>query len=99
MTVTTATDLTFDITTWGPETGDPVLLLHGWPQNARAWSRVAPLLADQGLRVIAIDQRGYSDGARPTEVKDYATETLAQDVIEIADALGIDTFHLVSTLR
>ena len=91
----TVGELTFDVRTLGPEDGTPVVLLHGFPENSLSWTGVAPLLADAGLRVVAPDQRGYSPGARPPDVDDYATDVLAGDVIGIADALGFDTFHLV----
>lgn len=88
-------DLTFDVRRAGPEGGEPVLLLHGFPETSLAWSEVAEVLVDAGLQVHAFDQRGYSPGARPTAVADYATATLARDVVDVADALGLDTFHLV----
>lgn len=95
LTITTASAFTFEATTWGPDDGEPILLLHGWPQNSRSWDRVAPLLAERGRRVVAVDQRGYSPGARPEGVEHYTTDQLAHDVIEIADALGWQTFDLV----
>jgi pimeloyl-ACP methyl ester carboxylesterase len=88
-------DLTFDVRTTGPDTGEPVLLLHGFPATSLTWSEVAPVLAEAGLRVVAPDQRGYSPGARPDGVDAYRTEVLARDVVNLADALGLDTFHLV----
>lgn len=88
-------DLTFDVRLSGPEDGPPVLLLHGFPETSLSWSSVAPLLAAAGLRVVAPDQRGYSPGARPTDVASYATGLLADDVLGLADALGIGSFHLV----
>ena len=60
-------DLVFDAVVAGADDGEPVLLLHGWPQTTLSWARVIPALASSGLRVAAIDQRGYSAGARPTE--------------------------------
>lgn len=84
-----------DLRVDGPTDGDPVILLHGFPQTSLSWSGVAPILAASGLRVIAPDQRGYSPGARPVGVENYTGELLADDVALIADALGIDTFHLV----
>lgn len=93
-TPVTVDDLTFDVRTAGPNDGTPVILLHGFPQTSLSWSGVAPLLADAGLRVIALDQRGYSPGARPLEVADYSTDVLADDVIALADTLGLDDFHL-----
>ncbi|KQV75254.1 haloalkane dehalogenase [Aeromicrobium sp. Root344] len=94
-TPVTVGDLTFDVRMTGPEDGEPVILLHGFPESSLSWSGVAPLLAGAGLRVIAPDQRGYSPGARPPGVDSYTTDLLADDVIGIADALGIGTFHLV----
>lgn len=91
----TVGDLTFDVRTTGPADGEPVILLHGFPETSLSWTSVAARLADAGLRVIAFDQRGYSPGARPAEVASYATGLLADDVIGVADALGIGTFHLV----
>lgn len=88
-------DLTFDVRTAGPEDGTPIILLHGFPETSLSWSGVAPLLAHAGLRVIAPDQRGYSPGARPQDVAAYATDVLATDVLDLADALGLDSFHLV----
>nr|WP_234882139.1 alpha/beta fold hydrolase [Agrobacterium pusense] len=56
----------------GPKEGETVLLLHGFPQFADSWAEVAVALAKAGYRAIAIDQRGYSAGARPETVRDYA---------------------------
>lgn len=87
--------LTFDVWTAGPDDGEPVVLLHGFPQSAAGWALVAPTLIDAGLRVIAPNQRGYSSGARPTEVADYTTDALVRDVIGLLDALEIDSAHVV----
>ncbi|MEJ7636058.1 alpha/beta hydrolase [Aeromicrobium sp.] len=95
MTAVRVGELTFDVRTLGADDGDPIVLLHGFPENSLSWSAVAPLLADAGLRVIAPDQRGYSPGARPPGVESYTTDVLADDVAALADALGLDTFHLV----
>lgn len=91
----TAGGLTFDVRTLGPADGEPVMLLHGFPQTSLSWSVVAHRLADHGLRVIAPDQRGYSPRARPSHVADYRTDVLADDVIALADAVGVESFHLV----
>jgi pimeloyl-ACP methyl ester carboxylesterase len=87
--------LTFDVRTLGPDDGEPVVLLHGFPETSLSWSAVAPLLADAGFRVIAPDQRGYSPDARPTAVADYAMQHLVDDVLGLADVLDLGTFHLV----
>jgi pimeloyl-ACP methyl ester carboxylesterase len=74
--------------TVGPPDGRTVLLLHGFPQTSGSWRGVASRLADAGLRAVAIDQRGYSPGARPTEVAAYALPSLIADVCAVVDALG-----------
>jgi pimeloyl-ACP methyl ester carboxylesterase len=88
-------DLTFDVDVDGPADGAPVLLLHGFPHSRQSWSGVAPILNDAGLRTIAPDQRGYSDGARPADVADYALPLLAEDALGILDELGIESAHVV----
>lgn len=90
-----AGDLVFDAVVAGADDGEPVLLLHGWPQTTLSWSRVIPALASSGLRVAAVDQRGYSAGARPSDVASYSAAHLVDDVSGILDALGFGTAHLV----
>jgi pimeloyl-ACP methyl ester carboxylesterase len=90
-----AGDLTFDVVTAGPADGPAVVLLHGFPETAASWGHQVPVLAAAGYRVVAPDQRGYSPGARPTEVEAYRSDRLVGDVIGLADALGIGRFHLV----
>jgi len=75
--------------------GPPVILLHGFPQTSRCWAATLPVLAGAGDRAVAFDQRGYSPGARPDDVAAYKPDLLVTDVLEVADALGADTFHLV----
>lgn len=87
--------LTFDVRLAGPDDGVPVVLLHGFPQTSLSWTAVARELADDGLRLVAPDQRGYSPGARPADVAAYGTPSLVGDVLGIAGALGLDRFHLV----
>jgi pimeloyl-ACP methyl ester carboxylesterase len=73
---------------WGPPDGTVVLLLHGFPQRSTAWSGVGERLAEVGLRAVALDQRGYSDGLRPPAVADYALPRLVGDALAAVDALG-----------
>ncbi|WP_228637822.1 alpha/beta fold hydrolase [Microtetraspora sp. AC03309] len=79
----------------GPPDGEPVILLHGFPENSRQWTAHVAALAEAGYRAVAVDQRGYSPGARPAEVEAYRMPHLVQDVLNVADALGADRFHLV----
>jgi pimeloyl-ACP methyl ester carboxylesterase len=88
-------DLTFTARTSGPKDGELVILLHGFPQTSYSYNKQLVALAKAGYRVVAPDQRGYSPGARPKEIKDYKIKYLAQDVIDIADQLKTKEFHLV----
>jgi pimeloyl-ACP methyl ester carboxylesterase len=87
--------MAFDVDAGGPADGEPVLLLHGFPQDRREWDLVRPALHAAGLRTVAPDQRGYSPGARPAEVAAYRPARLAADAVEIMEAHGAHTFHLV----
>lgn len=78
----------------GPESGEPVLLLHGFPQTRYTWRHQLPSLAEAGFRAVAPDQRGYSPGLRPDEVSAYHVDHLVADVVELADQLG-GRVHLV----
>jgi pimeloyl-ACP methyl ester carboxylesterase len=90
-----ANGLEFSADVAGPERGDLVLLLHGFPQTRHTWRAELAALAAAGHRACAPDQRGYSAGARPEAVDAYRTEHLVADALAIADALGAERFHLV----
>ncbi|MGV9746339.1 alpha/beta fold hydrolase [Rhodococcus zopfii] len=85
---------TFDIRDEGPLDGEPVVLLHGFPQDSRSWGLVAPLLYARGYRTFAPDQRGYSPAARPRRRRDYRTSELVADVKALIDRIG-GPVHLV----
>jgi len=80
----------------GPGDGMPVLVLHGFPDDARAWDGVANALAAANFRVIAPYLRGFG----PTRfrwaatIRSGQTGALAQDIVELADELGLERFVL-----
>jgi pimeloyl-ACP methyl ester carboxylesterase len=86
---------TFDAILMGPESGECVLLLHGFPQFADAWTDAIQSISEAGLHAVAIDQRGYSPGARPTKVEDYTVDRLTSDILGFADGMGVSRFHLI----
>lgn len=88
-------DFIFDAIAAGPVDGELVLLLHGFPQTGYAFRHQIAALAAAGYRAVAPDQRGYSPGARPVGVENYAMAHLVDDVIGMVDALGRSRFHLV----
>ena len=75
--------------------GRPVLLLlHGFPQTHVMWQRVAAQLA-QDFYLVMPDLRGYGDASKPAGLPDhsnYSKRALAQDLIELMDALGVARF-------
>jgi pimeloyl-ACP methyl ester carboxylesterase len=77
---------------WGEAAGAPVVLLHGFPDDAHAWDGVAPPLAARGYRVLAPYLRGYG----PTRFLDAGAPRMAQqaaigqDLLDFLDALGIE---------
>jgi pimeloyl-ACP methyl ester carboxylesterase len=87
--------LTFDLLDSGPEDGEPVVLLHGFPQDRTAWNRVAPALHQHGLRTLAPDQRGYSPMARPHGRAAYRLRETTADVLALLDAAGLESAHVV----
>jgi pimeloyl-ACP methyl ester carboxylesterase len=94
MTVPAAAHV-FDVDVAG-ELGQPVvLLLHGFPQTSYSYRHALPALADAGYLAVAPNQRGYSAGARPPNVDDYATQYLTEDALALAVAFGGERFHLV----
>jgi pimeloyl-ACP methyl ester carboxylesterase len=88
-------DLVFDARAAGPPGGQLVLLLHGFPQTSFSWRHQLAALGDAGFRAVAPDQRGYSPRARPADLSAYRAQRYVEDVIGLADALGVDRFHLV----
>ncbi|CAA9513500.1 MAG: hypothetical protein AVDCRST_MAG85-2477 [uncultured Solirubrobacteraceae bacterium] len=67
--------------------GPPLVLLHGWPQHAGMWRHVVPTLSKR-FRCIAPDLRGH--GSSPAPRDGYDKPTLAQDVLDTMEELGID---------
>jgi pimeloyl-ACP methyl ester carboxylesterase len=78
----------------GPEDGEPVFLLHGFPEAWFGWEAQIGPLAEAGFRVIVPDQRGYNLSDKPKGVSNYHMNILAQDILGLADALGYERFHL-----
>lgn len=78
----------------GPEDGELVILLHGFPDAWFGWEAQIGPLAEAGFRVIVPDQRGYNLSDKPEGVASYKMDTLVDDILGLADALGYERFHL-----
>lgn len=72
--------------------GEPVVLLHGWPETWYQWRKVIPTLAER-YTVIAPDMRGLGDSSKPTQ--GYEKRTVASDIHELVRQLGFEKIFLV----
>jgi pimeloyl-ACP methyl ester carboxylesterase len=94
LTQITNGDLRFPVTDAGPLDGEPVLLLHGWPQDRASWSSVTAELNFAGYRTFAPTLRGATRTANPRRRSAYRSSELRSDVRAMIDAIG-GPVHLV----
>jgi haloacetate dehalogenase len=76
--------------------GEPLLLLHGYPQTHAMWHRVAPRLAER-YTVVCPDLRGYGASSKPASDPAhaaYSKRATAQDLVEVMATLGFDRFRV-----
>jgi pimeloyl-ACP methyl ester carboxylesterase len=78
----------------GDVQGFPIILLHGFPDDVRAWDEVAPPLASKGYRIIVPYLRGYglTRFHEPSAPRMAEQAAIGQDVIDLANALGLSRF-------
>lgn len=74
--------------TAGPETGTPVLLIHGYTGNLRNWALTVPALTAAGYRTLSVDNPGHGGSSAPRRFEPYDLRNIARDLHELADALG-----------
>ncbi len=86
-----------DYTPLLPETGLPVICLHGLTRNARDFEVIAPRIAALGRRVIAADMRGRGKSANDPDPAHYVPAVYAQDVLKLMDTLEIPRAVFVGT--
>jgi pimeloyl-ACP methyl ester carboxylesterase len=79
----------------GPQDGQLVVLLHGFPEFWYGWRRQIGPLAEAGYRVMVPDQRGYNTSDKPPRVADYRIETLAADVLALIAETGREKAHVI----
>jgi pimeloyl-ACP methyl ester carboxylesterase len=75
--------------------GEPVVLLHGFPESSHSWRHQMEALAGAGYHAVAPDLRGYGGSDRPSAVDDYLAPKLVGDVAGLIAALGHDSAHVV----
>jgi peroxiredoxin len=73
--------------------GQPVVLIHGYPLDGSSWEKQTAALLDAGYRVITYDRRGFGKSSKPTEGYDY--DTFAADLNELLTTLNLNDVVLV----
>jgi pimeloyl-ACP methyl ester carboxylesterase len=89
-----STGLTLKVAFGGPESAEPIIFLHGFPESHRTWRHQLHNLAPH-FRVVAPDQRGFGGSDKPEAVEEYETSKPVADLLALADALGIGRFTLI----
>jgi len=73
--------------------GQPVVLIHGYPLNSASWEKQVPALLKAGYRVIAYDRRGFGKSSQPATGYNY--DTFAEDLHKLVQHLKLRDFVLV----
>jgi non-heme chloroperoxidase len=73
--------------------GQPVVLIHGYPLSSASWEKQVPVLTQAGYRVIAYDRRGFGKSSQPTTGYNY--DTFAEDLHKVITHLKLRNFVLV----
>jgi len=73
--------------------GQPVILIHGWPLNRAMWEYQIDSLVTNGYRVISYDRRGFGESSKPWNGYDY--DTLARDLKDLIETLKLENVILV----
>lgn len=73
--------------------GDPVILIHGYPLSGSSWEKQLPVLLAAGHRVITYDRRGFGKSSQPTTGYNY--DTFAEDLHQLITQLKLHNFTLV----
>ena len=83
------------VCSWGPETGQPILCLHGVLNQGAIWDAIAPVLVQQGYRVIAPDLRGHGKSSHVGPEGNYQLLDHLGDVDALVQHLGLEHFPVV----
>jgi pimeloyl-ACP methyl ester carboxylesterase len=75
--------------------GQPVVLLHGFPDSGRLWRNQVPALAGAGFQVIVPDLRGYGASDKPEGIESYGIPSLVGDILGVMDHLNVERAHVV----
>ena len=93
--VTVGKENSGDIELWYEDhgSGQPVVLIHGYPLSGASWEKQVPVLLDAGYRFITYDRRGFGKSSQPTVGYNY--DTFAEDLHKLVAQLKLRDFILV----
>ena len=91
-TITTREGVEIYYKDWGPKTGQPVVLCHGWPLSSDSWESAAFFLASNGYRVVTHDRRGHGRSSQPWDGNDM--DHFADDLAQVIEALDLKNIVL-----
>ncbi|MBL4790408.1 MAG: alpha/beta hydrolase [Kordiimonadaceae bacterium] len=80
----------------GPEDGEPVILIHGFPEFWYMWRKHMAVLAKAGYRVAAVDMRGYNRSDKPSGRAAYSFSKYAGDITGLMDSQGWSQANIVA---
>jgi pimeloyl-ACP methyl ester carboxylesterase len=75
--------------------GEPVLMIHGFPETSHEWTRIMPMLADR-FTLYAIDTRGHGKTEKTDDLAGYTRMRLATDVVNFINAMGWQKIKVVA---
>ena len=84
-----AGELTFNVYVEGE--GEPLILLHGFPDDLTLWSETIPIMVSNGYKVIAFDQRGFGESDAPKGKHHYILRKIVDDIPHLLAQLNINT--------
>lgn len=79
---------TIAVDCYGPKTGTPVFLLHGFPDTVRTWTSLISSLQDLNVQLIVVHMRGYTRSGFPSD-NDFSLRALAEDVLRVMNELQL----------
>jgi len=76
--------------------GEPLLLLHGYPDSMALWRKTIPTLVAKGYQVIVPDMRGFGGSDAPEGVKNYTIDLVVSDYLALLEQLKLNKVHLIA---
>ncbi len=87
-------DVSLHVVFAGPESGAPIILIHGFPEFWYSWRHQMAALARAGYRVAAVDLRGYNRSDKPRGRSSYTNRAYGTDILGLMDAMEWSQAHL-----